>query len=264
MGDWFDRALQAGGTAWPGLAVDPQGFRGYLVQRLGAEAETAEGRWADLYLACACSRGDSRAIEALEAQHFPRLRAALSRVAPEPAAREDAEALLRRHLFVAEGEALPKIAEYSGKGDLAGWLRIIAVRIALRSVERKGREVPAEEDALLAFRAPVDDPELELAKRQCRDQFKESFCAALKSLESRDRNLLRYHYIDALSTEEVAALFHVHRATAVRWLASARGQLLQATRAELARRLGADRLQMDSMMRLIRSRLHLSLSKHWE
>jgi RNA polymerase sigma-70 factor (ECF subfamily) len=264
VGDWFERALPACTTAWPGLAVDPEGFRAYVLQRLGSESAAADGRWADLYLACACARGDSRAIAALETHYFPRLRGALARVAPDPAAREDAEALLRRHLFVAEGEASPKIAEYSGKGDLAGWLRIIAVRVALRSVGRKGREVPAEEDALLAFRAPVDDPELELAKQQCRDQFKQSFCAALKSLESRDRNLLRYHYIDELSTEEVAALFHVHRATAVRWLAAARHQLLEATRAQLARRLGADRLQMDSMMRLIRSRLHLSLSKHWE
>jgi len=259
MNELLSRALECGRSGWPGLSLAPEVFFRYLEPRLSKAG--ADLRWSELYLTCACAEGDERAIRALQDAYFPALRIALARVLRSPGAREEAEAQLKEHLLVARAGSTPKIAEYSGSGELANWLRITAVRLGLRVASREWCEVPmpAEEDALLAFRAPQGQPELEIAKEQFRGEFKAAFATALGTLTARDRNLLRYHYIDGLSTEAVADLHRVHRATAVRWLAAARHTLLQSTREELRRRLGGERLELESLMRFIGSRLRLTL-----
>lgn len=87
---------------------------------------------------------------------------------------------------------------------------------------------------------------------------RESFRTALRALSSRDRSLLRYQLIDGLTLPELAALHGVSRATIARHLAAARRAVLDRTRAELAARLGADLADVDSVIRLVRSRLDIS------
>jgi RNA polymerase sigma-70 factor (ECF subfamily) len=51
----------------------------------------------------------------------------------------------------------------------------------------------------------------------------------------------------------------VHRGTAARWLDRCTRALLSATRRTLANRLRVDRADVDSILRLVRSRLEVSI-----
>ena len=95
-------------------------------------------------------------------------------------------------------------------------------------------------------------------KEKYRGEFSAAFRRAIAKLELRERNLLRQHYLDELSLEDVASLYRVHRATAARWLSSARSGLLALTRQELAAALGLPAHEVDSLMRLLQSRLDFS------
>ena len=59
----------------------------------------------------------------------------------------------------------------------------------------------------------------------------------------------------------LATMYGVHRATAKRWLASARETLMQRTREHLQAALGVNTVELRSAMDLARSRLELSLSR---
>lgn len=56
-------------------------------------------------------------------------------------------------------------------------------------------------------------------------------------------------------------LYGVHRATAARWLADARAALGDAIRGELAGRLRIAASEVDSIVRLVQSRVDMSLDR---
>jgi RNA polymerase sigma-70 factor (ECF subfamily) len=84
---------------------------------------------------------------------------------------------------------------------------------------------------------------------------------AVGQLERRDRNLLRLHLLGGVTLEQLAQMYGVHRATVVRWLAAARSALFDATRAHVARSLGAPAEELDQMFDLVRSRVELSVER---
>lgn len=92
-----------------------------------------------------------------------------------------------------------------------------------------------------------------------RDEFKRAFHAAVEALDDRERLLLRQHALDGLSIDQLAALHGVHRATAARQVQAARQSVLAATQRELIRRLRLARGELASVMRLIASRLDVTL-----
>src|SRR5438105_15650331 len=86
-------AFAAAAAAWPDLAITEGDFAAYLVARAGGEDEAAIERAhaADLFLACACSRGDEAAMRALEREHFGEIDRALRKVTLETVQRADVE-----------------------------------------------------------------------------------------------------------------------------------------------------------------------------
>src|SRR5215467_340559 len=95
-------AWKIGKEAWPDVSVTCDEFADY-VARLSSTAEeraTQARRWADLYLACACARGDGPALEAFERAFFAEVEIAASRggrVSPD-----ELKQLVRHKLFVAD------------------------------------------------------------------------------------------------------------------------------------------------------------------
>ncbi|MEM9461696.1 MAG: transcriptional regulator, partial [Myxococcota bacterium] len=59
--------------------------------------------------------------------------------------------------------------------------------------------------------------------------------------------------------DRIGAIYGVHRATAARWIARARAQLLEGTRAEFAARTSVSAEHCDSLFALMRSQLDVSL-----
>ena len=67
--------------------------------------------------------------------------------------------------------------------------------------------------------------------------------------------------IDKLSIDEIGAAHRTHRTTAARWLREIRAKLAARTRDLLAAALRLPDQELDSVMRLVRSRLELSVSR---
>jgi RNA polymerase sigma-70 factor, ECF subfamily len=257
LGDAVRRARRA----HPGIAVPVEDLLAHLAARVGDTRPLSEAvealRADDLYLALGCARAVPAAIAVLEKKWLPGLRAEMARVAGADA--DEALQLVRQILLLpSRGGRPPAIGDYSGRADLRSWLKIIGVREAQRLAKKAPRERRDPDEAMADAIAPADDPEVAYMRSSYRQQFARAFRHAVGTLDPRERTVLRQHLIDGLSIDGLASLYDVHRATAARWLARAREQVLQTTRAELRRQLGLSPSDLASAMRLIESRLDIS------
>jgi len=243
-----------GRRAWPDLAVPQERFAAH-VAAVAKDTPVERLCIPDLYLAFACAIGADKAVETLEKSHFSRLDPLLKRLGASGATGDEVKQRLRERLVVNK-----KIATYSGKGDLWRWLKVAATREALHLLkrEKKGRTPSDElEDAV----SPADSPELELLKRTYRAEFKSAFQETLRSLEPRPRTILRYYLVDGLNIDEIGQIYGVHRATAARWIERVREDLLLGTRERLMGQIRVSGGEIDSIMRLIQSRLDVSVQR---
>jgi RNA polymerase sigma-70 factor (ECF subfamily) len=148
----------------------------------------------------------------------------------------------------------PKIAEYSGRGELAGWVRAVALRIALRLMRRPKGEIVAD-TALVALPSPQGDLELEFLKKTYAAEFDAAVREAFAGLEVRERLVLREYFGHGLTVHEIGDLHRVGKSTAARWVGAARDALVKGTRDELMKRLHVDKPEVASILRLIESQL---------
>jgi RNA polymerase sigma-70 factor (ECF subfamily) len=156
--------------------------------------------------------------------------------------------------------ALPRLAAYSGRGPLAAWLRVVAVR---NLVERRRRDGVQLDDGVLENLAASDlGPELTMLRLSYRDELSAAVTATVAAMEPRHRLLLRQHYLDGLSIDRLAVLHGIHRATAARRLASVREALAQTVRDQLMTKLGVGAGTLDSIIRLVGSELELGLDQY--
>lgn len=253
----------AGRAAFPGIALDHAVFAAHLRARAGEAADAAALRRLhapDLYLACACARGDAGAVRLFEEAVLRKIEPALARVGAEPILAEVKQIVRERLLVGAPGKE-PRIAEYAGEGALLTWVRVIALRTAA-TIRRGARRSKAREDeAMLDAAMAVEGPELAHMRRRYAHDFKAAFEVAVTELSPRDRNLIRQHLIDGLTIDDLGALYQVNRVTAARWLSSAREDVARATRRALTARLSVSQGELESILRLVRSDLDLSLER---
>ena len=81
-----------------------------------------------------------------------------------------------------------------------------------------------------------------------------------RRFDARTRTLLRFRYVDGLVPGRVAAIYAVHRTTAMRWIEEAEAALLAGVRRHLMARLNTSGEECDSILALVRSRLEITLS----
>lgn len=260
-----------GRAAWPQLNVVAKDLVEFVARQVTpdlADAALDGLRPADLYLACACARGLPGAINTFDRDYMREVDIALARMRIGPPRLNDVKQLVRQRLFVGGGTAgaptsAGKIAEYGGRGDLRRWVRSVAVRTCLNELRKGKREILVDDDQLIAQHAiTADDPEVEYMKRTYAGEFKAAFAAALGQLGPREQTLLRYHHVDGLNIDEIGAIYRVHRVTAFRWIEKAKDQLVKATLDTLRAKLKLPADELDSVLRMIRSQIHLSLVRH--
>jgi RNA polymerase sigma-70 factor (ECF subfamily) len=251
-------------ATWPGVRVAHERFARFLAERLDDDvvSSLAALETDDLYLACGCIDRAPAAVHAFEHACMPVIDRAIASTGATEVETADLRQIVRLRLLVptaaAAGDSPPRLASYSGEGSLAAWVRVIATREASRLLTRERREVATDDDHMLGMLTPSDDPEIGYFKRLYRAEFKSAFQAAVGSLSARDRLLLQQHLVDGLGIDQLAAFHQVHRATTARWLGAARREVLDRTRSELIRRLQLSHDELDSIMRLISSRLDVS------
>jgi RNA polymerase sigma-70 factor (ECF subfamily) len=207
-------------------------------------------------LAEACARGDAAALATLERAYLAPSRAGLAHMRLPAAVLDDVMQATREKLLTGDP---PRLLGYAGQGKLRGLIQVVAARTALDHVRGQQRFTP--DDAVAELAALDDDPELAYLKAHYRDAWKTAFTDAAGALEARDRNLLRLHHLSGVTLDALAAMYGVHRATAVRWLADARAKLLSGTRTRLGAALAVSEAELDSIIGLIDSRLDASVAR---
>jgi RNA polymerase sigma-70 factor, ECF subfamily len=261
-----------GRAAWPDFQISARDLVEFVSRQLTpdlADAALDGLRPADLYLACACGKGLTNALAAFDRDYMKEVDIALARMRIGPPRLNDVKQLVRQRLFVGGGTAgaptsAGKISEYGGRGDLRRWVRSVAVRTCLNELRKGKREILVDDDQLIAQHtvSTADDPEVEYMKRTYSNEFKASFAEALGQLGPREQTLLRYHHVDGLNIDEIGAIYRVHRVTAFRWIEKAKEQLVKSTLEHLRSRLKLPSAELDSVLRMIRSQIHLSLVRH--
>ena len=249
---WALHAL--GRSAWPAIDLDLAAFA-VTAERSLQSGAIDEIRAGDLYLAAACAAGIDAAISAFDKHYLGEIATALVRRGHDAAAAADVVQVVRVRFLLGEDGRAPRIAEYDGRGSLAGWIRVAAVRIAISASRKHHRETSDEIELVAAERSP----ELDLLHRRFGKAFDAAFRATFAALSPRDRTLLRFQVIDRLGIDRIAAIHGVHRSTAARWTAHAREALIDGVRGTLQEQLGIGSDELDSLIRVIHSQLELSL-----
>lgn len=259
--------LQRAEARHAALALPQERFLPFL-QRCLREAAVPSGALEslhveDVYLACSYGLGIEAARKQVEEEHFTRIKRRLARMQMPPELIADVLQELRCRLVeMVQPDYAGRI--YSGRGSLGGWLQIAALRTAERRKQRAQHELPQHDERVaLAVHdqlLPAPDPEMEHLIRSYSAAFGTAMTQALAALSSRERNLLRYHFLERLSIDQLATTYSVHRATVARWIARAQQHLADETRTRLLAQIPIAADSIPRLLTLIRSKLNLSLS----
>jgi RNA polymerase sigma-70 factor (ECF subfamily) len=256
--------VEAGRKVWPKIAIADEAFIDHLAMFARAapdrDAYLGAVHAGDLFLACGVCLHDRAALAAFEEHFMSQVRDFVLRVRMSNDAVDEIKQKLRERLVLGSEGAAPKIAEYSGKGALGGWLRITAVRTALNHLRDTGAAAKTEElgDEL----APGADPELAYVKEHASDLFSDAFKRVLDGLAPNERSMLRLHYIDGLTLDQLAQIYKTPRSTLARRVAATRQQILEATESLLRDEQRLSPSAVASVIRQAQSQMQLTITRH--
>ncbi len=247
---------------WPRIAVPPRRFMRYLADRIPARAGALSAlpamHTSDLYLAFGCMTGSRGAIEAFERQHVARIPAYLARGNAPADFIEEVKQRVRTRLFTAEAGRKRRLEAYSGRGPLAAWVRMTAMRIAIDLDRDRDPAVSVGFEAE-ALKPATTDPELIYLKNQYGALVKQAIEATLASLSPHDATLLRLFFLQQVSHDALARIYHVPKSKVRRWLDEIRERIIEETRRFLVEELGVTKPRLDSVLRLVSSNLDPSI-----
>jgi RNA polymerase sigma-70 factor, ECF subfamily len=186
----------------------------------------------ELALARACAAGQERAWEIFMARYREKLYNMATYIAKESSAARELADSLYADLYgttTRDGQRISKLASYTGRGSLEGWLRTVMAQEFVNRYRRQRRLVSLDEEsedgALLAAvdsaPAAAVDPRIEAATDE-----------VLSRASAEDRFILASYYLDGRTLAEIARALAVHESTISRKLdklaKSLRKQILTA------------------------------------
>ena len=204
----------------------------------------------ELALARACAAGENAAWEVFLTKYREKLYLSALRIAREDSAARELADTLYADLYgttTREGQRVSKLASYTGRGSLEGWLRTVLAQEYVNRYRRTKRLVSLEEESEegAQFRAPEPEPVTAADNRLSRatDQ-------ALAQLPAEDRMVLSAYYLDGRTLAEIARMLGVHESTISRKLdklaKSLRKQIVAAlTKSGMSRRQAEEALDTD-------------------
>jgi RNA polymerase sigma-70 factor (ECF subfamily) len=254
-------AFARGRAAHPKLALCEEDFGRFLARASEGRGEAGADRlpMEDLFLACACACEIAGAAEAFEARLGRIVRRAVARVLATAAERDEAEQRVRQHLLVRGEEGPPRIASYRGDGPLEGWVSVAAIRLAVSM----GRSATAERRlrAKAAGEAAGANPELLLMKGELAREFEAAVEEALGRLDDRERLVLRLYLVSGMKLAAIARSLGVTPQAISRQLEKVRTSVLADVHRRLGERLALPKGELASVVRLVASRLNVSISR---
>lgn len=187
----------------------------------------------DLCLIVACERGDEKAWEDLVANFDSTVKSAARKITSNAEDAEDLASSIWAELYGlrldADGNKKSKLAYYSGRGSLAGWLRAVVAQLAVDQFRKQSKYVQIDEDREFenlanetslnsdhSGTAHARDPEKLYSDQQTASDVSDALQAAIVGLEDEDRLILKLYYFDDLKLKDIARTFGYHEATASR------------------------------------------------
>jgi RNA polymerase sigma-70 factor (ECF subfamily) len=167
----------------------------------------------ELALAQACAVGNNSAWEIFLTRFREKLYQSALRIAREDSAARDLADSLYAELYgttLRDGERISKLASFTGRGSLEGWLRTVLAQEFVNRYRRTKRLVSLDEESEdgAQFAAPQPEP---LPSADSR--LESATDAALAALDPEDRMVLAAYYLDGRTLAEIARMLGVHEST---------------------------------------------------
>jgi len=201
----------------------------------------------ELALARACAAGVNSAWEIFLIRFREKLYLSALRIAREDSAARELADTLYADLYgtnTRAGQRVSKLASYTGRGSLEGWLRTVLAQEYVNRYRRTKRLVSLDEESEegVQFRAPEPEPVPAADQRlaQATDE-------AIAGLSGEDRTILSAYYLDGRTLAEIARMLGVHESTISRKLDKLAKALRKQIVAGLARR-GMSRRQAEEAL----------------
>jgi RNA polymerase sigma-70 factor (ECF subfamily) len=210
----------------------------------------------DLCLIVACEGNDEKAWEDLVANFDSVVKSAARKIAANAEDADDLASSIWAELYGLkqgdDGKRKTKLAYYSGRGSLGGWLRAIISQMAVDRFRKESRmvqieeprefEILAEESSNNSHGAQVvshaENPEEIFTEKQSSRDVAAALAEAVASLDAEDRLILKMYYFDDLKLKDIAAVFGYHEATASRKLVRVQNEIRKSVEKGLKSRHG--------------------------
>ena len=204
----------------------------------------------ELALARACAAGHERAWETFMARYREKLYDIAAYIAKESSAARELADSLYADLYgttTRDGQRVCKLASYTGRGSLEGWLRTVMAQEFVNRYRRQRRLVSLDEENEEGAQFAAADPEPVVAVDP---RVEAATDRVLAGLSAEDRFVLASHYLDGRTLADIARSLSVHESTISRKLdklaKSLRKQILAAlTRRGLSRRQAQEAMETD-------------------
>jgi RNA polymerase sigma-70 factor len=186
----------------------------------------------DLCLIVACEHGNEKAWTDLVERFGSTVRSAARSVSANEEGADDLAQSIWAELhglrIREDGKPASKLAYYSGRGSLGGWLRAVVGQLAVDQHRKQSRLVQTEDDADFDRLRQGDqpwngqaerlNPEIEISDKRASADLEKALAASIGQLSDEDRLLVKLYYFDGLKLREAGAILGVHEATASRRL----------------------------------------------
>jgi len=201
----------------------------------------------DLTLARACAAGHERAWEQFMARFRELLYDAAMGIAKEASQAKDLADSIYAELYgmnEREGRRMSKLASYTGRGSLEGWLRTVVAQEFINRYRSKKRLVSLdeEEEEGQQFAAPNPEPVASVDPR-----VGAAVSEALTTLDSESRTMLSAYYLDGRKLAEIGRMLGFHEATASRKMERITKALRKSIRENMMKK-GMSRRQVDEAL----------------
>jgi RNA polymerase sigma-70 factor (ECF subfamily) len=233
----------------------------------------------DLCLIVACENGNEQAWEDLVANFDATVKSAARKMTANSEDAEDLAGSIWAELYGlrrdADGNKKSKLAYYSGRGSLGGWLRAVVSQLAIDEYRKQAKFVQIEESREFENLAEdasnnsnnasvvhhSENPEELLTEKQTAADVSAALRTAVASLDAEDRLILKLYYFDDLKLKDIAATFGYHEATASRKLVRVQAEIRRSVERELKKSHGWSDVEVSKYLSDAASKLGVNLER---
>jgi len=172
----------------------------------------------ELALARACAAGGERAWEIFLTRYREKLYDIGTYIAKESSAGRELADSIYADLYgttLRDGQRVSKLASYTGRGSLEGWLRTVMAQEHVNRYRRTRRLTSLDEETEEGVQFAAENPQPVVAADS---RLEASTDEVLAGVSAEDRFVLAAYYLDGRRLAEIAGMLGVHESTVSRKL----------------------------------------------